>query len=189
MINHTFLCNQKTTNCTSEAASLFLRHLDFDSSYITIDDTSVPFTGKVVVADTGISSGGKGDGCPIQGAEVCLKDKKALGDGLSGQSTCVKTDSKGEYSVPAVLGTTVVVEILYHDHEFEALNSRFKNLYDAGIQIEPGVYYSNNDFKDVSTSTLYVDVAGGRCNKLMGEATLEFSINGCDWKRNEKQVR
>ena len=61
--------------------------------------------------------------------------------------------------------------------------------YDNRILIEPVTVYANNDFQDITTTDLYIHVAGGICDKLMGEASVAFSIPGCDWEREEHQVR
>ena len=37
-------------------------------------------------------------------------------------------------------------------------------------------YYTNYNFQDTTTANLYVDVAGGLCDELIGNATIQFQI-------------
>ena len=95
---------------------MYLKHLQFDAPFTAIDDTSVPITGKVVIGGTSIedmaevTGDGVQDGCPIAGAEVCLRDLLATGDEAE-TDNCVETDSEGYYSISAVIGTHVKIEI------------------------------------------------------------------------------
>ena len=166
---------------------MYLKHLDFDVPLLAIDDTSVAFTGKVVVGGTGEGMGGVGDGCPILGAKVCLKDKPLNGPEV--QLACVDTDYKGEYSLPALIGTRVLVDVSYKNHTFVALASDEQGSFESGFAIKAGMDYSNKNLKDATTANLHVDVAGGLCNKLMGKATLTINVPGCEWTRDLEQVR
>jgi hypothetical protein len=188
-IKHRLLCDQETVDCSQNegTATLYLKHLDFDVPFVAIDDTSVPFSGKVVVGGTVAKDIGLDDGCPIQGAEVCLKNRKAKG--VEVETVCVTTDSFGEYSMPAVIGTTVSPVVRYMNHTFEPVNPDLGNKYEDGIYISPDFVYKKNDLKDVTTVDMFVDVFGGLCEKLLGVTTLLFNVLGCDWTREETQVR
>jgi hypothetical protein len=166
---------------------VYLKHLDFDVPFLAIDDTSVPFTGKVVVDGTIDTDMGLDDGCPIQGAEVCLDHRKAKG--VEVETVCVTTDSLGEYSMPAIIGTTVTPVVKYMNHTFEPVDPDRGSAYEVGIYISPGLDYKNNDLKDVTTVAMFVDVFGGLCEKRLGITTLEFKVKCCEWTRKETQVR
>ena len=195
-LRHKFLCFSKTIDCSLSSTSVYLRHLDFAVPFLAIDDTSVSFTGKIVIGGTGYDTDddngvGIGHGCPIQGAEICLKDKTDVSLAEAVTMVCVKTDQKGHFNAPAIIGSTVVVDVNYEDHEFKALDSSKQQLlFDSGIKIEPNQYYTNLNIKDVTQAQLNVDVAGGLCNLLIGKATLEFRVLGCEtWERTNTQVR
>ena len=142
-------------------------------------------TGLDAIAENGV---GVGDGCPISGAEVCLKD--VFAGGAEAEALCVESDLDGLFSAPAVIGTTVVIEIKYENHTFAALDPTQQATYDAGIAIDPDRYYTGFNFKDITTSNLNVEVAGGLCDRLIGKATLEFKILGCTgWLNTPTQVR
>jgi hypothetical protein len=185
-IEHRFLCDGERTVCSTNSgiATLYLKHLDLETPYRAIDDTTIPFTGKVVVRGT--DGDDSGDGCPIQGAQVCLKDQVP-----NGSEICEETDSEGNYLIPAVIGTKVGVEINYNNHTFSPTeaNPIESEGYDAGILIEPGKSYTSNDFEDTTTAQLLVDVAGGECSLVMGTSTVEIGIVACGWTRPETQVR
>jgi len=177
-LEHEILCHSKTTDCWSKKTSVYLKHLDFHVPFLAIDDTSVPLTGKVVF---------DGTGCPISGAEVCLKD--ILADGSTeAEVLCVETDLDGFFSAPAVIATTVAFVIKYENHTFAALDPTQQATYDAGILIEEDRSYTGFNFKDITTSNLNVEVAGGLCDRLIGKATLEFKILGCaGWSNTPTQ--
>jgi hypothetical protein len=188
-ITHRFLCDQETIDCSKDkgTATFYLKHLDFDVPFVAIDDTSVPFSGKVVVGGTVDKDNGVEDGCPIQGAEVCLKNRKTKGAEV--ETVCVTTDSWGDYSMPAIIGTTVYPVVKYMNHTFEPVDPDKRSAYEAGIYISPDRPFKNNDLKDVTTVAMFVDVFGGLCEKLLGETTLVFKVLDCDWTREETQVR
>ena len=174
---------------------MFLKHLEFDVPFLVVDTTSVTFQGKVVVGGTAKSDSEEnennpevfGEGCPIHGAEVCLSEKNAAGTDV--EHVCRETDADGLFSVPALIGSTVVVDIKYENHTFAAVDASKASLYDAGIPIRSGESYTNFDFKDTTTSDLHVEVAGGLCNKKLGDATLKVNILGCpSWNQQFTQV-
>jgi hypothetical protein len=187
-IEHRFLCDGERTVCSTNSgnATLYLKHLDFETPYRAIDDTTVPFTGKVVVGGT--AGDDAGDGCPIQRAKVCLKDKVATGEG---SEICDETDSDGNFLIPAIIGTRVRVEINYNNHTFSPTEANLikSEGYGAGILIEPGKSYTSNDFEDTTTAQLLVNVAGGECSLLMGTSTVEVGIVACGWTTLKTQVR
>ena len=209
-VPHKFLCNQETKPCTadqddpfSDAGLLYLRHLDFDVPYHAIDDTTVPFTGKIMVADTGGPTSGAG--CPIAGAEVCLRDVKAGRSGASTMSNCVETDSTGQYQLSAVIGTRVRPEVKYLNHTFVSYHTGIhvnKSLffltkcmlqepvksYEDGIFVSAGRRYFGYDFFDTQTTNLDVDVIGGLCEKGLGTSFISINVLGCEWKQEFNQV-
>ena len=188
-IRHKFLCDGGTMDCSVAPTQVFIRHLDFDVPFVAIDDTTVPFTGKVVVGNTGgdaTEGVGVGDGCPIKGVNVCLKDKhQTLGDT---PGICVETDSLGVYELPAVIGTRVTVELVYKEHTFVPLDPSNRQKYKDGILIKADGDYGNNNFQDTTRTTLRVQVAGGLCDLPLGVSTVEIGIIGCDWEMDREQV-
>ena len=184
-IDHTFLCNSGTINCTSNGTIVYLRHLDFNVPVTAYDATGIPFSGKVVVGSTGGPD--SGDGCPIIGAKVCLVDQSGMSAGTG--SVCGTTDSFGEYSIPAILGSRVGVRISYYNHTFQPIDQDSAALYDSGVLIEAGGLYQNNDFEDITQADLYVEVAGGLCDLTMGVSTIMVKVSGgCQWSTTLTQV-
>ena len=61
------------------------------------------------------------------------------------QSVCVETDLDGAFEAPAVIGTTVFIEIEYERHDFAPLE--MGSWYHDGIQVEADGYYSY-DFEE-----------------------------------------
>ena len=55
-IQHKFLCMSQTKDCSNDFVSAYLTHLDFDTPFNVVDDTSVLFTGKIVVGGTSTRS-------------------------------------------------------------------------------------------------------------------------------------
>jgi hypothetical protein len=186
-ITHRFLCDQETIDCSKDkgTATIYLKHLDFDVPFVAIDDTTVPFDGNVFVGGTGFP--GFEDGCPIQGAEVCLTHRMAKG--VEVETVCDTTNSEGKYSMPAVVGTTVSPVVKYMNHTFEPIDPERSSAYEVGVYISSDLDYKNNDFKDMTKVDMFVDVFGGLCEKPLGETTLEFSVLGCGWTQEERQVR
>jgi len=108
--------------------------------------------GQVVIGDTGGDDSGVG--CPIWKAEVCLVDLLSY-ESVKNSKTrsppvrlCVETEPDGAYSLPALIGSLVSVEIKYSNHTFEPVDKDKKELYENGIKIEAGKRYLDNDFKD-----------------------------------------
>ena len=56
---------------------MYLWHLDLDFAYLVIDDTSVQFEAKMVIAITGEGHGVVGDRFGIAEEEFCVVDKYA----------------------------------------------------------------------------------------------------------------
>ena len=186
LIRHKFLCDGGTMDCSVAPTQVFVRHLDFDVPFVAIDDTTVAFTGKVVVGHTGQDNGGVGDGCPIKGVEVCLEDKHQTSIDTPG--VCVETDSEGFYELPAVIGTRVTVELVYKNHTFVPFDPSDGQKYEDGILIKADGDYRGNDFQDTTRTTLLVQVAGGLCDLLLGVSTVKIGIVGCDWEMDAEQV-
>eukprot|EP00978_Attheya_sp_CCMP212_P027543 scaffold92309_cov43-Attheya_sp.AAC.1 len=175
-IIHRFLCNEGTVNCTDTGTIAYLKHLEFEKPLHVYDTTSVPFKGKILIEGT--DSEASGDGCLINGATVCLIDKSITGSDAEG--ICVDTDSNGEYEAPAIIGSTVSVEVNYRNHTFLPFYGNIID-YDKGITIDPAGRYERNDFMDMTKAHLFVEVAGGLCNHTLGISTIKVKVRQCNW--------
>lgn len=154
-IQHEFLCKDGVVRCdTSEGFIVYLSHLQFKEPLHIYDATSVPFEGKVFIADT---NHGSNDGCPIIDAEVCLIHNNT--QGIEETLVCVDTDSEGGYIAPVIIGGTVDrVDVRYYGHEFEpAESNNAAYLYGEGLTITAEEFYLRNDFRDISKTTLTVE--------------------------------
>ena len=206
-IVHRFLCNDSTKDCSTtipedddtgdqlgdgstpiitEASKVnttvvYLRHLEFEAPVHVIDDTTVPFRGTVKVHGTEMPGAGA-LGCPIVGAQVCMVDhttRNALQ--VTDPSVCVQTDNKGNYALPAVIGTTISPQVRYHNHEFRPINPDHAPLFEQGILINPDGIYENFDLHDITTALLTIEVAGGLCDRVLGQTELSLTMQGCEW--------
>ena len=189
-IEHTFLCENGVLDCSSAGLIVSLRHLEFGKSVAVEDDTSLPVRGLAVVAGTGEP------GCPLPGVDICLSTKQPRSTttpNQPGNSLCVSTNSNGEFSIPAVIGTTVGLVARYKNHEFEFVHSR-PDILEAigsdsqgpGVVIRPGEFYEGFLFKDMTRATLSVAVVGGLCDRSLGTATLKYGIVGCkSWESGD----
>eukprot|EP00957_Ditylum_brightwellii_P085473 6501574-Ditylum_brightwellii.AAC.1 len=144
-IDHKFLCNEGEDDCSDTGHLVYLNHLKFKKPLQVYDDTNVPFSGKVFVADTEHPGA---EGCMISNVEVCLIQERKVGGVLRANETlvCRATSPDGAYSLPVVIGSRVDhVNLVYHGHQFHpSSGSKFR----AGMAIEDG-YYGDNDFMDV----------------------------------------
>jgi len=151
-IDHVFLCDEGQRVCDAEEGHIFyLKHLLFDSPLHIYDDTSIPFSGKLIIHNTISESS---DGCPIEGAEVCPQHKTTLG--TLEKLGCGTTDSNGMYNVPVIIGSVIHgVEIIYNSHKFEkSIENKWD--YNTGVHIQEGGFYARNDFVDVTKAKMYV---------------------------------
>ena len=57
-----------------------------------------------------------------------------------------------------ILAQVQGIEIRNHEHDFEKAASNLYD-YDAGIRVEAGVLYKDNDFEDVSKVELFIEGA------------------------------
>jgi hypothetical protein len=181
-ISHSFLCNQGTVDCTDAGTIVYLRHLQFEAPVHTYDDTSVPFTGRIIIGDT--ASDESGEGCAIYGAQVCLFDKHArTGDT---QGVCVRTGPTGDFLAPAVIGSTVSVQVNYQNHTFLPT---FENDwdYDDGIFVDINRRYERHDFMDMTKANLFVEVAGGLCDHTLGTSKIRVKVANCKWSQTITQ--
>lgn len=170
-IFHEFLCNDGEIPCPSEGFVIFLNHLTFDAPLHIIDDTSIPFSGKVTIADT--------NGCTLSNVEVCAMYNDT--SGVEEELVCVESDSDGLYSLPVVIGATINrLDFAYKKHDFEA-KSTDKD-FGSGIVISAeDAPYNDYDFEDVTKTKLRVEVAGGICNKQLGTSYVQIRVAGCEW--------
>ena len=152
-IEHVFLCNHGEDICDNEVGNfMYLRHLFFNEQLHIYDDTSLPFTGRVIVYDTPYPGSA---GCPIQNAEVCLFRNRTVD--VSEELVCVETDPNGEFSAPVVIGSIITdVQIHYNNHDF-VMSYENNWEYKKGISISPDGFYANNDFIDISKSKLNIE--------------------------------
>lgn len=189
-VNHIFKCD-KLFQCTSK--TMVLNHLDLDSQYTFVDDTSVNFRGAVFVKGTEVPKKAE-SGCPLLGVEVCLMNHLPPHAKLA----CSTTDHKGEYQIPAVIGMTVRVNVVTPaaNHTFTRIAHTLtannkptgtfidrRNITHEFYQITPKKVWEFVDFHDTSSETLYVQVAGGKCNRLLGDSEIEIGFGACLWKK------
>ena len=173
-IAHIFLCNDGADQCDEVHGHIvYLSHLQFAQPLHIYDDTSVPFSGKISIADTGGP-----EGCPINGVKICLMHLTTLGQ--REELVCGETNSDGVYSLPIVMGSTVnEVDVSYRNHKFMPTSDED---YESGVVIMPaGIPYTNHDFEDVTKSSLIVEVVGGRCNTRLGDSKVLIKVANCNW--------
>ena len=100
-IKHLFLRNEGMEECDAENGNIeYISHLNFVKSLHIYDDTSVPFSGRIIHSNT--RSREAPDGCPIVEAEVCLQHNTTLG--LLEDLVCVESDRNGEFVAPVIIG-------------------------------------------------------------------------------------
>ena len=173
-IPHQFLCDAGSVPCSTQGDLYALENLVFDTVFPIEDNTSVPVQGQVVIGDSG---------CSLQGAEVCVN---VVIGGESGSKTCVRTDAQGIFAIGAAIGTFSTVEVVYEEHSFEltvadaeVLAGNGANGEGLGFKVRVDADYTGLVFKDISTTTLTVDVVGGACDSDLGESTVSYKIRGC----------
>lgn len=151
-IDHIFLCNEGQEVCNAdEGLIVYLKHLHFETPVHIYDDTSVPFIGKLIIHGTKFPGA---DGCPIEGAAVCLQHKVTFG--ILEDLVCVNSDSNGDYIAPVILGSVINgVKITYHSHTFKRTFENKWN-YIKGVRISEGGFYAKNDFMDMSKARMKV---------------------------------
>ena len=176
-IPHKFLCNHGEDPCDNRP--LYLRHLEFGKVLHIIDATQVLFTGTVYIDDTEYPGA---RGCGVKNADICLNHLTT--SGLEEELVCVKTDASGYYEANVVIGSIITsVNIAYHRHEFKQAEHNWSNYRDGLLITADGVFI-NNDFVDITTSDLVVEVAGGLCNLPVGKSSVTINILGCPWKKS-----
>jgi hypothetical protein len=170
-IVHKFLCNNGVEYCDEKNGHyVYLRHLHFDTSLHIFDKTSVPFSGKVTIADT--------EGCVLPGATICLMHNSTLG--IQSQIICGDTDTNGIYVLPVVAGSIVhEIDVTYRGHTFSQTTDID---YAAGIVILPeNAPFFNNNFEDISKADLRVEIVGGQCNEQLGKSEVVIKVMNCEW--------
>eukprot|EP00559_Dactyliosolen_fragilissimus_P002088 CAMPEP_0184871508 /NCGR_PEP_ID=MMETSP0580-20130426/40756_1 /TAXON_ID=1118495 /ORGANISM="Dactyliosolen fragilissimus" /LENGTH=2372 /DNA_ID=CAMNT_0027374173 /DNA_START=995 /DNA_END=8116 /DNA_ORIENTATION=+ len=178
IIDHQFLCNEGEDNCSGDVGTIvYLSHLQFREPLHIYDDTSVPFSGKVSIADTSYS--GALEGCALADVEVCLIHERNVGVMKTNETlVCGKTDPDGTYSVSVVVGSRVdYINVMYHNHKFEPSSD---SSFEPGTVIQAEAYYHGMDFVDTEKARLMVDVVGGLCNENIGISVILIKIVGCD---------
>lgn len=142
-IPHVFLCNEGRQICDFQEGYIeYVKHLLFDKPVHIFDDTSIPFSGKVIV---------DGTDCPIHNATVCATNE------IDADLACAATDANGNYEVAVIIGSIVHgVSISYHSHVFEPTADNSYN-YASGIRMEVGKLYNGNDFRDISKAEISVE--------------------------------
>ncbi len=107
----------------------------------------------------------------------------------------------GKYSLAAVLGTSVYVQITYQEHRFARVKNSVKS---SGMTKNPGYINpqsglpvpgqkpdveffraSDNiadlDFEDITTEMLTLQVAGGLCETSLGQAVIHLKRQQCSF--------
>ena len=145
---HQFLCDEEANLCPIEYITT-LQHLEFDKKITFVDNTSVPIKGTIFIDDTG-------GNCKIRGVEVCLLRK--VGERMINTNTCTNTDDNGDYSIPATIGTHVMLDIQYHNHSFAGKSNESFTLLNTGIFIEGSKKYFGYDFYDTQKTSIILEV-------------------------------
>ena len=190
-INHQYECDGLP--CTQRR--VLLQALDFTRSIEFTDTSTVPFVGNVYI--DGTQHNAMRHGCPLAGAQVCLKDHihhTSLG--------CSITDSVGYYAIPTAVGLSVYAQVSYNNHTFlrlERPSVRAKTgsvdtvdssggsvQYDYFLIDENAGLQEPTDFIDRSFSTATLQMAGGKCNRTLGRTTARFTYATCasTWSRD-----
>ena len=107
-VDHKFSCD----GVACEGHQTVLDHLDFTKTFTFIDETSVPFSGLVSIADTAVHNDGKP--CYLSGVRVCLLHHSESAQKLA----CGETEESGRYTIPALIGLHVSLSFEYLDHTF-----------------------------------------------------------------------
>ena len=171
-IKHDFLCKSGKIPCNTVNGDIhYLRNLHFDKEVHIYDDTSIPFSGKVTIADT--------EGCALPRVKVCAMHNDTSGE--FEEIVCVDTDVNGIYELPIVTGATVhAIDLVYHMHDFENLSGID---YSSGLAVlAENAPYFDNDFQDVSKAELRVEVVGGKCNRFLGKSSVLIKVANCVWE-------
>jgi hypothetical protein len=174
---HQFLCNNGLDDCDSENGHLvYLSHLQFKKPLKIYDGTVIPFSGRILIADTAHDDS---DGCGVENAKICLVHYSI--EGVKIDLVCGDSELDGSFLLFVVLGSTIHdVEIIFFGHAFIPTASNSNDY--SSFLIKENTNYTDNDFEDVSMARLSVDVVGGKCNSFMGNSKLQLKVLGCDWE-------
>ncbi|EDQ84448.1 uncharacterized protein MONBRDRAFT_12796 [Monosiga brevicollis MX1] len=181
-ISHRYTCSGQP--CSEQ--TLLVSALTFDNEVVFVDATTVPFEGYLFIQGTEHAS--YANGCPLQGVRVCVInhiEHTSLG--------CSVTSTAGYFVVPVAAGLTVYPSFDYNNHTFERLNegrapTGFYDSVDlAGAPVAYDFYKLESDgsrqapviYIDTTTTTMTVQVAGGLCNRTLGNTTLQLSYPTC----------
>ena len=183
-INHQYECDGLP--CTQR--TVLLQALDFAHSIEFTDVSTIPFIGNVYV--DGTQHAEMPSGCPLPKAQVCLKDHvhhASIGCGI--------TDSVGYYAIPAAVGLSVYAEVSFSNHTFARLtgpvfraNTGAIDTVDMNGQPVQYEYFliqedaelqRPTNFVDHTYSTVTLHMAGGKCNRTLGNTTARFTYATC----------
>ncbi len=187
---HEFTC--EGFPCTNR--TITLNNLDFDTFVNFVDASAVLFSGSVVIADTAPYNGGHG--CPIANIRVCAVNHYGNKENLA----CTTTNAFGEYSFPIAAGLSTEIRV-YSDanHTFVRLTNKVvdrRALFGYGTAIpagpgfglpsKPSEYFdtspgslSNIDYEDIAKTLVNVELAGGNCNRTLGDAMIVIKRDQC----------
>jgi hypothetical protein len=109
---------------------------------------------------------------------------------------CLKYDCSGSYMLPVAMGLTVYVSVMYNQHDFRRLSDGIVD----GIVLKGTIYQtsssgvtqksveyieigessiSNINFEDITTATVTIQLAGGLCNRTLGNAIINLKRDLC----------
>jgi len=188
-VTHKYLCD-KVIPCASK--TIKVKHLVFDHVVDFIDDTVNPLSGFVYIANT--EHRGLDNGCPLSEVTVCLHSYPDT-DTIF---TCVNTTHTGEYLLPAVIGTTVAIELTYIKEDLHDFMRVGASPAGNGTDIDDVEHwlidaestYEFIDYSDITTAEMRVEVAGGLCSRDLGDAFIRVGIPHCPtWEWTIKQER
>ena len=170
---HQFVCKEGNT-CNKVHTAM--HHLRFDQQVTVHDDTSVPFTGNLYIATT--ADRNEGNPCGVKDAQVCLHDHFRGNVALA----CTETDASGSFRIPVIIGMDVEVVIAYMNHTIERGNgpSASQTVGSVGVyHISADNLWTNVNFEDKEMETVTIEVAGGLCNRTVGESEVHFILPSC----------
>jgi hypothetical protein len=183
-IDHKFECNG--LQCTEQTVKL--QPLTFDNKMEFTDVSTEPFQGNVFI--DGTQHAELPFGCPLANVQVCLVDHvhhTTLG--------CSITDAVGYYAIPVAVGLTVYPVVNYANHTFSRIahdsvrpsQGSISTVDSSGSELNYDYFTIDEDgdwrvpvhFLDTTPSKVRLAVAGGKCNRTLGESTIQFTYDSC----------
>ncbi len=192
-IPHQFTCN--LLPCDSQIITL--NNLAFDTFVEFVDISTVTLAGTVTIANTAAYNGDTGFGCPLKGVMVCAVDHYVGHENIA----CTSTDAFGTYRIPVAIGLNIemVLSIQGGNHTFSRVSDPIIDQrallgigYTPPLQVGVPVEYflvpthslSNLNYEDTTTVNVAIQVAGGLCNRALGDSIVYVTSHFCPKYKN-----